>query len=147
MCSLVASSRRRGLDLDDGLGHGTATAGRVEVVELAVLQALVGHAAAEGARGERHRGAVAVQHEDRLGMDPGCHLGLEAARVGPTPGDLHLVAVADAERRGAVGVDPEHLFRRYLVEERVVEGLAVRQRRRLREQQVKSSPVGASLGT
>ena len=127
----------RALDLlDDGLGHGTAAAGRVEVVELAVLQALVGHAEAAGARGERHRGAVAVQHEDRLGMDPGRHLGLDPADVAATPADLDLIAVADAQRPGAVGVDPEHLFRRDLVEERVVERLAVRQRRRPREQQV-----------
>ncbi len=146
MCSLVASSRHRGPDADDGLGHGAATAGRVEIVELAVLQALVGHAAAAGARGERHRGAVAVQHEHRLRMDPGRHLRLDPADVAPAAVDLDVIAVADAQRPGAVGVDPEHLFRRDLVEQRVVEGLAVRQRRRPCEQQVEAVVRRRRLG-
>ena len=123
-----------------------ATAGRVEVVELVVLQALVSDAEAQGAGGERHGGAVAVQHEHRVRVDPRCHLRLHVTRVAATAVDVDLVAVGDAERRGAVGVDPEHLFGRDLVEDGVVEGLAVGERGRLREQQREPIAGGRRLG-
>ena len=132
---IVLSFRCPALHLHYGLGQRTAAASRVEVIELAVLQALVGNAEAERTPRDWHRGAVAVQHEHRIGVDPGRHPGSEATRVVATAVDLHLVAIDDAEWGCTVGVDPEHLFRRSLVEERVVEGLAVRQRRRLREQE------------
>ena len=80
-----------------------ATAGRVEVVELGVLQALVSDAEAQGARGERHGGPVAVQHEHGVRVDPRCHLRFHVTRVAATTVDVHVVAVGDAERPARSG--------------------------------------------
>ena len=96
-------SRYPALHLHDRLGQRTATAGRIEVVELAVLQALVGDAQPKGTSGQRHRGAVPVQHEHRLGRDPACDLRPQTAGVSATAIDLHLIAVGDPSGRHGRG--------------------------------------------
>ena len=123
-----------------------ATAGRIEVVELAVLQTLVGDAEAQGSRGERHRRPVAVQHEDRLGMDPARDLRPRQPVYWPPPLTSDLIPVEIPSATARVGVDPEHLFgrsslRRGLLSDWPCASVAV-----FANSSVNFSPAGACFG-